>query len=1206
MNLSSKLKKHILWVFLLPVLFLLVVGGIVYFFAVYRFKDSIKFIIDKESKGKFSFDASDATLSVWNRSILLTNSVLYSRDTTGAKASFKVQIPEIYFSVTSWKDILFHKKIIVDSLSIIEPFIDIDIRTTQLPQQPGVFHAGDIVGYLQKALSYFNVHSFSLKDAAFRYTRVNSPIPLSGDHINLNVSNFSVVNNEDSHLLGSDMVSIHLGKQHWVLPDGKHEINFNRMTFDSKGQRFELDSFSFYQAATTGTGAIRLRADKFFFNSRHLPAIYQKEQLLLDTVSCINPVLSIPGYPREDSTQQPRFNSTLFKRINIGFVDVTDGELILQNKKGRSANAATQRANLRIFNLNIHPAGDSSITTDSIRINLKKIEFLTRDSLYQLSIGEFAFHGNDALFKDVRFEPANPNFQGRKVEFTAPSLLLKNISLIDLMRKHLRASGAELKQPLIILYDKQLTAGTGANLAFTGTNLTAQNKPPGKSSEKKLALFYRTLHHVSELINTRDFTVINGAVRYQLTATTPLKATIEDLNAHLLLHKFFISDSLVDIKHAIPDWRIGQIHLSWEGVDINVTHYSFNGIGQLSQGQQVQISTAGGMQLTGDNIYWNIFDWDVFQKTRDIQVDALHADHLTIRIPPKKTDSSSHPGNTPSIRIGQLAVNEISIDGGPLTNPFHLTINDLQAADIKTSGHYFTWTRLNAVLHDIAVQGKKSKTSIREIDFDSDKGIIVKDLAFQSQGAADRIRIASPLIRLSTGWHSSNLTQLTIASLFSDTISTAYHRSGKDTIEGSISGRLQGQDLQFTRNNGQPTLLATIHFEWNNAALHYQKDSIALSLNGMAGSIDARAFHWSPAVSIGLQQLATATTISKGDLAYHDKTISAGAAGFAWDPHDQQLSLRQVSILPNASRETTFTRAKWQRDYITLQGNALSIAGIRYDPHTGDSSVSVRKIILDGITLTASRDKRIPFRHGTEKLMPTKLINAIPFPIRIDSLWVQHSKVTYDECSAATQKWSSVPIEDIDGRIVQLSNRNNQQDTLSLIASGKIFDGRIRRFYYKESYGDSLSGFSARAYLSAIDLTRLSEVSIPAANVSVTGGRADTLYSSWQGNKYASYGTMNFYYAKLKIKVLNKKDSAKRGFLPTLETGAANLILPNHRQRTTAIFFERDREKFVFNYWVKSQLSGILTTLGLKSDRTYQREYEKISQQFSLPAQPPR
>ena len=1245
MNLSPKLKKRVLWVFLLPVLFLLLAGAIIYFFAVYRFKDSVKFIIDKESKGRIAFDASSATISIWHRSILLKNSVLYCTDHDNADVSFKVQIPEIYFSVTSWKDLLFHKKIIVDSLAIIEPIVDVDVRRSQPRRQPGDFRAADILGYLQKALTRFNVHSFSLKDAAFRYTTVNSPVPLWGDHINLAVSNFTVVNNEDSHLLGSDNVSLLLGKQRWVLPDGKHEINFSRMTFDSKGQRFELDSFSCYQKATTGKGAIRFRADKFFFNSRHLPAIYQKEQLLLDTVTCINPILSIPGYGREDSTVKPRFNSNFFKRINIGFVDVADGELRLQNKDGHTSDAVTQKANLRIFNLTIYPAGDSAITTDSIRIDLKKIAFLTPDSLYQLSIGEFTFRRNGALFRNVRFEPVRPGSHDKRVEFTAPSLLLKDISLVDLLRRHLKASGAELRQPLIILYDKN-TASGGAISGAPGT------------SAKQLALFYRTLHHVSELINARDFYVIDGAVRYQLTGAIPLNAAIEDLNAHLLLNKFFISDSLVDIKHAIPDWRIGQLKLSSKGTNISVIHYGFDGVRGLSRGQQVGLSTAAGMEFTGDNIYWNVFDWDAFQKNRNIQVDSLHADRLTIHLPhpspqPAKSDPSAQPGPSlqrgspplPFIRIGKLSVNEIAFDG----DAFHFKIDNLQAAGIGTTDRFFTWDRLHMNVRDIALEGSNSSTSIHAIDFDSDKEMIVKDLEFQSHNAEEKTRISMPLIRLSTGLHSSDLSRLAIASLLADTISAVYTRSGKDTLGLSAGGRIRGRRLQFfpdganllqyaaldldlnnihgkkgrlrlevpesslhlsdghLANNSarQPSLLSSVHFEWKDAALGYNQDSTALSVTGMAGSFGTEAFEWPPAVKIGWQQLAAVTTISKGSFHYQGKNITAVAAAVAWDPHRQRLDIRDFSVAPNASRDKTFISAQWQRDYITLKGEALSLSGIRFDPPSGDSSISVRQVVLDGITLTASRDKRIPFRHGIEKLMPTKLINSIPLAVSIDSLWVWRSNITYDERSAATHKWSSVQIEDIDGQILRLSNRNNLRDTLSLIASGKIFDGHIRHFYYKESYGDSLSAFSARTYLSAIDLTRLSQVSIPAANVSVTGGHADTLYSSWQGNKYASYGTMNFYYDKLRIRVMNKKDSTKRGFLPTLETWAANVILPNKRQHTSAIFFRRDREKFVFNYWVKSQTSGILTTVGLKSDRTYRREYEKISKQFSLPAQPP-
>ena len=66
--------------------------------------------------------------------------------------------------------------------------------------------------------------------------------------------------------------------------------------------------------------------------------------------------------------------------------------------------------------------------------------------------------------------------------FTAPSLLLKNINIVELMPQQLKASAAELRQPLIILNDQ--------------TKATSQ--APGTTDPSwlltKMALFYRTLH----------------------------------------------------------------------------------------------------------------------------------------------------------------------------------------------------------------------------------------------------------------------------------------------------------------------------------------------------------------------------------------------------------------------------------------------------------------------------------------------------------------------------------------------------------------------------------------------------------------------------------------------------------------------------------------------------------------------------------------
>ncbi len=105
-----KLKKRIGLLLLLPILFLLISGGLLYFFMVHRFKDSLKFIVNKESRGRYTFDAGDAQLSVWNKTIVLKESVLYNPDSINADVTYRIRIHEIYFSLASWKELLFHKR----------------------------------------------------------------------------------------------------------------------------------------------------------------------------------------------------------------------------------------------------------------------------------------------------------------------------------------------------------------------------------------------------------------------------------------------------------------------------------------------------------------------------------------------------------------------------------------------------------------------------------------------------------------------------------------------------------------------------------------------------------------------------------------------------------------------------------------------------------------------------------------------------------------------------------------------------------------------------------------------------------------------------------------------------------------------------------------------------------------------------------------
>jgi hypothetical protein len=301
-------------------------------------------------------------------------------------------------------------------------------------------------------------------------------------------------------------------------------------------------------------------------------------------------------------------------------------------------------------------------------------------------------------------------------------------------------------------------------------------------------------------------------------------------------------------------------------------------------------------------------------------------------------------------------------------------------------------------------------------------------------------------------------------------------------------------------------------------------------------------------------------------------------------------------------------------DFITFNGRALTFSGLQFSYVSKRLSVGVDKITLDGASVEASRDKHMPFHHGIEKPMPTKLIGTIPFALRVDTTVLVDSKVTYHELSLATNRWSSIPISNINGYIFHLVSRTGAPggvgvdgslagiaDTLVVEARGRLFDGDIRRFYYAELYGDSLSTFMARSSFSKLDLTRFSQALIPAAAVSITDGHVDTAWSGWQGNRYATYGILDLDYDRLRIKVLNKKDSVHRGIVPAFETWAVRLLLKHKNTKTSLIYFERDREKFVFNYWVKAQASGVLSTLLRIKNEQYRKAFEQKYKENRLP-----
>ena len=862
-------------------------------------------------------------------------------------------------------------------------------------------------------------------------------------------------------------------------------MSFKQFNFFSSSQRIELDSFSFIQKASKDKGELVIQGDKFFFNSKHLPAIYQKNSLIIDTLYCLNPVLTlsengVKQKKKDTAVTAKKMNNDLFKYINIKFIDVINGEMHLKNKSTDSSSTGAHKSNAAIYNLVIDNENDKNLSTDSIKVNLKNIEFYSKDSLAKLRINDFILDGADAVFRDVQYVPSEFNHYKRGITFVAPALVLTNIDIGELIKSRFKALSARLVQPSITVYNKNKPG-------------VQEVRTVPQKGEAKMDLFYRSLHHISELLEVETFDIEKGNARYKKAAPKAIDLTVKNINAKFLLNKLFVSDSLVDIKHSIPDLRMGELNLMSKGTHIKVSNYRFDGVTRRNWGDQLMVATANGTVLTGRNIYWEVFDWDIYEKSKDIQVDYLRIGNLTVEAGKnnsgqKKPDAKK---SLPVIRVARMQVNKISFTKKSINSNISASGNNFLAENVRSSDRFFNWDNVKVELYNISSTGNGTRIDIKNIAFNSNSESIIKQVNFDKDNEQGTTKLNVPLIKLKMAIHSSDLSNLSLQSIsagqaslniFSKEtenkksarpvqmpLSILLHHidfnnlklsyattKGKDTLNVNTTLDFKVSDIQTYKgdtrkllayksigvamnnmeinkqnlslklpssslhlNNGSAAkndkgkilIESALAFMTDKGILHYAKDSTSVDVNSFSLKFNDKNFVTGGEQKIAWQKLAVKTTMIADKISYDGKKINALCESFSIDQSGNRINLAKFSIIPKQTREESFAAAKWQNDYMIVKGDRLTVSGITFNNSPKDSSVTITYIMADGIDLNTSRDKSIPFLHGIEKLMPTKMLNKISLPLKIDSLELKNSTVTYNEFSVATKKWSTIALK---------------------------------------------------------------------------------------------------------------------------------------------------------------------------------------------------
>jgi hypothetical protein len=323
-----------------------------------------------------------------------------------------------------------------------------------------------------------------------------------------------------------------------------------------------------------------------------------------------------------------------------------------------------------------------------------------------------------------------------------------------------------------------------------------------------------------------------------------------------------------------------------------------------------------------------------------------------------------------------------------------------------------------------------------------------------------------------------------------------------------------------------------------------------------------------------------------------------------YDPVKRQGMIKDFEFRPIKDKQSFLDESFYQTNFIDTKIASLTFNKLDVERLLSDSAIHLTSIHISEPNLDIHKDKTRPFFPGKIKLLPTNAIQKIGMKIKIDTVQFEKGKIRYTEKSRITGKEGSIFFSDLNGRVRNIKTTGiSVTDSLYIRASTRFLDSARVNLRVRESYHDTLGGFLITTNVSPFHTSILNQSLVPMASVKFEAGFIDTLQMRAIGREYVSLGSLKMLYHDLKVDFLNKEDTSKHSVKNVILKFAANnfVIKATNTNRVGKVYFERDRHRAVFQYWIKMILSGVTTSVGAKSNKKQIKKYMKQLNQKKLP-----
>ncbi|WP_229683518.1 hypothetical protein [Echinicola rosea] len=320
--------------------------------------------------------------------------------------------------------------------------------------------------------------------------------------------------------------------------------------------------------------------------------------------------------------------------------------------------------------------------------------------------------------------------------------------------------------------------------------------------------------------------------------------------------------------------------------------------------------------------------------------------------------------------------------------------------------------------------------------------------------------------------------------------------------------------------------------------------------------------------------------------------------------HKDQMTLKDVTLSPRYGKYEYVRKVGYQTDVVKAQFPEIRFDVIDLKKLIEQREIKAKKMLVQTPNIQVFRDKRVPFNDSIYRPMPQELMKRSGIKLELDTLDVANAVITYEEFPEKGMVPGSITFDSLYAKMYPFHLSKTTEDTFAIDSSYLEAAARINgaaaihmsgEFAYDAPYPMEISVQTGR-----FDLRAVNSIMTRNAFLKIREGIAQPSTWKFTADNETAVGTMTFYYNSLKVQLLNdrtlKKAKGRKAML-NFVLNAIALRGNNPRkifgtEKIAPIYFQRDKSKFIFNYWWKASLSGFQGSLGLGEAGPAKKEEE--------------